>query len=114
MASHEDEQSTESAEHGEQVEHDGGARRFFVNLPEGMAYLAYAPAGRATIDLQHTIVPPEAQGRGVGTSLAAAAFDYARAEGLQVIPSCPFVAAWLDDHPDGRDVVADTDRPPPA
>ena len=111
MGSHEDEQSTESAE---PVEHDGGARRFFVNLPEGMAYLAYAPAGRATIDLQHTIVPPEAQGRGVGTSLAAAAFDYARTEGLQVIPSGPFVAAWLDDHPDGRDVVADTDPPPRA
>jgi predicted GNAT family acetyltransferase len=111
MVSHEEERSTESAE---QVEHDDGARRFFVNLPEGMAYLAYAPAGRATIDLQHTIVPPEAQGRGVGASLAAAAFAYARAQGLQVIPSCPFVAAWLDDHPDGRDVVADTDRPPAA
>jgi len=88
------------------VEHDAEARRFFIRLPEGMAYLAYEPAGRRTIDLQHTIVPPEAQGQGLATSLAAAAFDYARGEGLRVIPSCPFVAAWLDDHPEGQDVVA--------
>jgi predicted GNAT family acetyltransferase len=91
----------------QRIEHDRGARRFFMELPEGVAYLAYEPAGRATIDLQHTIVPPEAQGRGIATALATAAFDYARTEGLQVIPSCPFVAAWLDDHPDDRDIVAD-------
>ena len=88
------------------VQHDATARRFSIALPEGMAYLAYAPAGEGTIDLQHTIVPPEAQGHGIASALALAAFEHARANGLRVIPSCPFVSEWLEGHADQRDLVA--------
>jgi len=88
------------------VQHDATARRFFVRLPEGLAYLAYAPAGDGVIDLQHTVVPPEAQGQGIASVLAHAAFDHARASGLYVIPTCPFVAAWLGAHAEQRDLLA--------
>jgi uncharacterized protein len=87
------------------VKHDAGARRFFVPLPEGTAYLAYEPLDGDVLDLRHTIVPADAQGRGVGGALVTAAFDHARADGLRVVASCPFVAEWLGDHPEQLDLV---------
>lgn len=59
-----------------------------------------------TIDLQHTIVRPEAEGRGVGSTMIRFALDAARASGEKVIPSCPFVKAFLRDHDEYADVVA--------
>ena len=58
------------------------------------------------IDLQHTIVRPEAEGNGVGSALIRFALDAARAAGERVVPSCPFVQAYLERHPEDRDLVA--------
>jgi predicted GNAT family acetyltransferase len=88
------------------VTHHADARRFIVELPEGLAYLAYEPLAGDTLDLQHTIVPDDAQGRGVGSALVEAAFAHARDRGLRVVPTCPFVEDWLGDHPEQRDIVA--------
>ena len=65
----------------------------------GQAYLSYVRNGD-TFDLQHTIVPPEMGGKGVGGALVRAAIGYARAEGLQLIVTCPFAKSWLEKHPD--------------
>jgi predicted GNAT family acetyltransferase len=88
------------------IEHDAARNRFVSQLSGGEAYLAYSKAGDGTLDLQHTIVPEAERGRGVGESLVRAAVDHARSEGVRIIPSCPFVQAWLDDHPEGNDVVS--------
>ena len=57
------------------------------------------------IDLQHTIVRPEAEGHGVGSALIHFALDAARASGERVIPTCPFVQAFLKKHEEYLDVV---------
>lgn len=57
------------------------------------------------IDLQHTIVRPEAEGHGIGSRLIRTALDAARAAGERVIPTCPFVAAFLREHPEDQDLV---------
>lgn len=88
------------------IEHDDAGAKFFATLPEGEAYLSYELLDGRVLDLLHTIVPFRAQSHGVGTSLVRAAFDYARRNGYRVIPSCPFVRAWLHDHPEERDLVA--------
>ena len=88
------------------VTHHPSARRFVVDFPDGPAYLAYERLGDGTLDLQHTIVPEAEQGQGVGGALVEAAFAHARAHGLRVVPSCPFVEEWLGDHPEQLDVVA--------
>jgi predicted GNAT family acetyltransferase len=88
------------------VTHDESARQFEMPVSGGTAVLAYErSAGR--IDLLHTMVPPEDEGNGHGTALVKAAFDYARRANLEVVPTCPFVKAYLDKHPDQRDIVAD-------
>ena len=89
------------------VEHDEAQQRFISRLREGVAYLSYERGGDGTLDLQHTVVPEPARGRGVGQSLVRAALDHAREQRARIVPSCPFVAAYLDEHPDEQALVAD-------
>ena len=56
--------------------------------------------------LLHTEVLPYAEGSGVGSQLVAGALDDIRARGLRVVPLCPFVAAYIQRHPEYGDLVA--------
>lgn len=87
------------------VEHQPDRHRFAVHLPEGEGRLLYREAGPGVVSYWHTEVDPGLQGRGVADALVRAAMDHARASGLRVIPDCPYVRAWLERHPDYRDVV---------
>jgi predicted GNAT family acetyltransferase len=53
----------------------------------------------------HTKTEPAFEGMGVGSRLARVALDDARARGLRVTPLCPFVAAYIERHPDYADLV---------
>jgi predicted GNAT family acetyltransferase len=88
------------------VEHDRVSHRFTVAASGGTAVLAYAPAGSGRVELYSTFVPPSDRGRGIAARLVQAAVEYARAEGLRIIPSCWYVAQWLRHHPEHADLVA--------
>lgn len=63
------------------------------------------------ITLVHTEVDDAFEGQGVGKELAVHALDAARAAGLEVIPSCPFVAEYVRRHPDRyADLVPESRR----
>jgi len=53
----------------------------------------------------HTEVDDAYEGHGVGGTLIRTALDDARARGLRVTPLCPFVRAYIEDHPDYQDLV---------
>ena len=86
------------------VRHDPQASRFSVPLGDDSAVAEYERRGD-TITFTHTIVPSEHEGQGIGGRLARAAMDHARRERLQVVPQCPFIAAWVKRHPDYHDIV---------
>jgi len=88
-----------------QISHDPAAGRFEIRTEQGTALLAYKHRG-ADLDLIHTEVPHALEGRGYAAALAAAALDYARREGVHVIPSCPYVKAYLERHPQQADLVS--------
>jgi len=54
----------------------------------------------------HTEVDEGLEGRGLGSRLVETALEDARREGLEVVPLCPFVAAYIRRHPQFQDVVA--------
>ncbi|MGN9805666.1 GNAT family N-acetyltransferase [Micromonospora sp. L32] len=58
----------------------------------------------------HTEVDPQFEGRGVGSTLARAVMDDARARGRTVVPICPFLAEWLGKHPEYDDIVVRSTR----
>ncbi|MBM7075036.1 MULTISPECIES: GNAT family N-acetyltransferase [Micromonospora] len=64
----------------------------------------------AIIAYTHTEVDPAFEGRGVGSTLARAVMDDARARGRTVVPICPFLADWLGRHPEYADIVARSTR----
>jgi predicted GNAT family acetyltransferase len=53
-----------------------------------------------------TEVQPEVQGRGVGSSLVGGALDQVRATGRAVVPVCPFIIYFINEHPEYTDLVA--------
>ncbi|MET4069469.1 putative GNAT family acetyltransferase [Bradyrhizobium sp. S3.2.6] len=57
------------------------------------------------ITFEHTDVPKELGGKGVGSRLVQGALDQVRTAGLKLIPECPFVKAWIEKHPDYADLV---------
>ena len=87
------------------VTHDAAARRFEVDTGAGIGVLTYAERGPA-LELLHTEVPEAAEGKGYAAALAVAALDHARSEGKQVIPSCSFVAGYIQRHPAYADLVS--------
>ncbi|MFB7759508.1 MULTISPECIES: GNAT family N-acetyltransferase [Streptomyces] len=53
----------------------------------------------------HTEVPPEHEGKGIGSALARTALDEARAAKLRVLATCPFFAGWIARHPEYQDLL---------
>jgi predicted GNAT family acetyltransferase/glutaredoxin len=51
------------------------------------------------IAFTHTEVDSACEGRGFGTRLVQGALEDARARGLEIVPLCPFVAAYVKRHP---------------
>jgi predicted GNAT family acetyltransferase len=85
---------------------DNPARHRFELEVDGHVAVAAYERGDGIITFTHTIVPPELQGRGIGSVLIRAALAAVRAEGLKVVPECPFVRAYVDRHPEEQDLLA--------
>jgi uncharacterized protein len=73
--------------------------RFEAVVDGHIAVLNYKQDGTRMIFI-HTEVPQELAGRGIGNALAKAGLEYARDQGLQVIPKCEFVASYIEKHPE--------------
>ncbi len=81
------------------VIHKPSSRRFEVLEQGSVAYVEYYIHDGA-LDILHTIVPYRLEGRGVGSALVKAAYDWARSEGLGLAATCHFAHLWLKRHPD--------------
>lgn len=78
--------------------------RFELTLDGHMAVAEYK-LHHGVITFTHTLVPGELDGRGVGSALARAALNAARAEGLVVVPKCPFIRGYIERHAEYQDLV---------
>ena len=85
---------------------DVSDRRRFEIAVDG-AVLGFAEYRRrpGVISFIHTEIDPAREGEGLGTLLVKAALDTARAEGLAVLPYCPFVQGFIDRHREYLDLV---------
>lgn len=87
------------------IVHDAARHRFSTELEGHEAELVYRMRdGRLTIE--HTGVPEAIGGRGVAGALVREVLEYARAEGLRVIPACSYSAVYIRRHPEYADLVA--------
>ena len=80
-------------------------QRFELQLDDGeVAFSDYRLTG-GTIIFPHTVVPPHHEGQGIGSALAKTSLDWARAEGLKVVPACSFYANYMKRHPEVHDLL---------
>jgi predicted GNAT family acetyltransferase len=61
------------------------------------AYVEDAGSGQRIF--YHTVINEEYGGRGLAKVLAAQALDATVAEGLMIVPVCPFIKKYLGKHP---------------
>ncbi len=84
---------------------DNPARsRYEMSVDGLVAFVEYERRGDALV-LVHTEVPQGLEGRGVGSRLARAVLDTARADGAKVVPRCEFIAGYIERYPEYRDLV---------
>lgn len=89
----------------ETVRDNAAEQEFELTVDGHRAVAAYQMEGD-TIVFTHTHVPEEIEGRGVASKLIRAALDTARDRGLKVVPQCSFVRAYMERHPETRDLLA--------
>jgi predicted GNAT family acetyltransferase len=77
----------------------------FEHEVDGHVAKAFYKLEPGVIIFVHTEVPAELGGRGIGSILVKGALDQVRAEGLKVVPLCPFVKAWIGKNPAYKDLL---------
>jgi predicted GNAT family acetyltransferase len=86
---------------------DNPARNRFEMVEDGdIAFVAYRRDGNR-IALTHTEVPEALAGQDIGSKLVRGVLDRLRAADATVVPLCELVAAYIERHPEYRDMVAD-------
>lgn len=73
---------------------------------EGLkARIEYIIAKDNVIYLTHTEVPKPLEGKGVGSSIVKLTLEDIKSNGLQLMPLCPFVAAYIKRHPEWNEIL---------
>lgn len=80
------------------------AGRFEIERDGHTAFLEYVLSGNV-LQLVHTEVPDELQGKGIASELAKSALEWAQQHGKKVDVICEFVAGYVKRHPEYRDLV---------
>ncbi|MBX7482339.1 GNAT family N-acetyltransferase [Qipengyuania qiaonensis] len=87
---------------------DRGTKGEYIATDGTGAYagkLTWTVRGEAR-DAEHTVVPPDMRGRGIAAKLVEAIVNDARSEGFRIVPSCSYVAAQFDRHPEWANLRA--------
>jgi uncharacterized protein len=94
------------------VERRDEERRYILLVDgEQAGELVFRDRGGGVLAFFHTEVDPARRQRGLGSALVKGALDDARERGFKIVPICPFVEAFVHDHPDYADLaVADPAR----
>lgn len=80
------------------------ASRYEIEAEGRLAILEYVRSG-GLIVLKHAETPPPLRGRGLASVLTRHALEAARADGLRVVPRCPFVRDYIDRHPEYQSLI---------
>ena len=88
-----------------EIRHNPAAKRFEATVDKLLCRCDYRMHG-STMMLVHTEVPPQHEGKGFASMLVRAAFDYAKANEMDVLPVCSYVSAWARRHPEVEPLLA--------
>lgn len=89
-----------------EVVHQPDASRYVI-LVDGRVrgYADYRLRGDDEIVFPHTVIDADCRGHGLGAELVAGALDDVRGTGRRVVPSCWYVAQFIDTHPEYAELL---------
>ncbi|MBI9073390.1 MAG: N-acetyltransferase [Melioribacteraceae bacterium] len=82
------------------VLHDKENNRFVYSVDNIEAQLKYHDLGNNTLEYYSTFVPNELRGQGIAGKLVKFAADYAKENGIKVVPTCSFVVKFYERNPE--------------
>ena len=89
-----------------EVRHAAEESRYEILLDGRVVGIAeYADRGDVLV-FHHTEIDASLRGDGLGEQLVTGALDDVRARGRRIIPTCWFVAEFVELHPDYEDLLA--------
>ena len=92
-----------------EIEHKkvGTKGLFYVaGTKEPLAKMIYTMPSLEKMIIEHTEVSEELKGQNVGFHLVKTAVEFARANGIKIIPLCPFANSVFKRKPEFADVLA--------
>jgi predicted GNAT family acetyltransferase len=78
---------------------------YIENNGQNVGEMRYSLNGN-TIEIFHTEVDPEHQGKNLGLKLVEAGVNYAREKNYKIVPSCTFAKTVFAGHQSYQDVLA--------
>ena len=82
-----------------EVIHNASEKRFETWVDERLSKLDYIQDGRNFV-ITHVGVHPELRGHGLAGKITQVSLEYARENGLRVVPMCSYAAAYIRKHPE--------------
>jgi predicted GNAT family acetyltransferase len=80
--------------------------QFELHTKDGTAFLEFIREGEKLF-LTHTETPEALRGQGIAAELVKQSLQRAKDNGLTVVPSCSFVAKYVNNHPEWNDILSD-------
>lgn len=88
------------------VRHEPENDRYVVEVDgQEAGFSEYHLRGGNHYFFYHTELGEQYAGQGIGSKLARFALDDVRNNGGLVVPLCPFIAGWMEKHPEYDDLV---------
>jgi uncharacterized protein len=88
------------------VQDNPDRRRFEILVDGEVAGFADYRERDGAVAVVHSQVDGAYRGQGLGGTLAKQTLDTLRERGVKVVPSCPFFAQYVADHPEYNDILA--------
>lgn len=89
-----------------EVRHQPEQSRYTISVDGRVVGVAeYQPSDDALV-FPHTEIDQSLRGQGLGAALVRGALDDVRRRGHRVVPVCWYVAQFIDQNPEYRDLVA--------
>jgi hypothetical protein len=86
------------------IQHDPDVGRF-ETMVEGQRCVLEYSLEDGVASMNHVGVPEAVAGRGIAGQLTRHALEWARERGYRVVARCPYVAAWIERHPEARSLL---------
>ncbi|MGH0051812.1 MAG: GNAT family N-acetyltransferase [Sphaerochaetaceae bacterium] len=72
-----------------------------------LARITMRPLGKKRIAIDHTYVSPSLRGQGIARKLVMLVVEYAKTEGVQIVPLCSYAQMILEEDPELAKLIAD-------